>query len=66
MECGRTLGIHIARGRRQADELKKRDYIAKYIPKISEALQQILEFDDKERDRTTAQLTDILNRSRNL
>lgn len=64
MDCGRSLGQHISKHRRAADEQKKRDYIAKYIPKISEALQKILEFDDKERARTTAQLTDILNRSR--
>jgi DNA topoisomerase-6 subunit B len=66
MDVGRSLGQHISRARRQADEIKKRDYIAKYIPKISQALQGILEFDDRERDRTTSQLTDILNRSRNL
>lgn len=66
MECGRSLGQHLSKVRRTKDELKKRDYIARYIPKISEALQKILEFDDRERDRTTAQLTDVLNRSRNL
>jgi DNA topoisomerase-6 subunit B len=66
MECARSLGQHLAKTRRTADELKKRDYIARYIPKISEALQKILEFDDKERDATTARLTDVLNRSRNL
>jgi DNA topoisomerase-6 subunit B len=62
MEVGRLLGQHISKSRRVADELKKRDYIARYIPKISEALQKILEFDDKERDRTTAKLTEVLNR----
>jgi DNA topoisomerase-6 subunit B len=66
MDVGRTLGQHISKSRRVQDELKKRDYIAKYIPKISEALQEILEFDNKERDATTAKLTDILNRSRSL
>ena len=64
MDCGRALGQHLSKVRRTADEMKKRDYIARYIPKISEALQKILEFDDKERDRTTAKLTDILHRSR--
>lgn len=66
MDVGRTLKQHISKSRRVADELKKRDYIAKYIPKISEALQKILELDDKERDATTVKLTDILNRSRTL
>ncbi|MCE9637476.1 MAG: DNA topoisomerase VI subunit B [Planctomycetes bacterium] len=66
MECARSLGQHLSKTRRTAEELKKRDYIARYIPKISEALQKILEFDAAERDRTTERLTDILNRSRNL
>jgi DNA topoisomerase VI subunit B len=62
MDCGRTLGTHIRKNRRVAEEMKAREYISKYIPKISEALQKILEFDDKERDRTTAKLTEVLNR----
>jgi len=62
MDCGRSLGQHISKTRRVADEMKKREYISKYIPKISEALQKILEFDDKERDRTTSKLTEVLNR----
>ena len=66
MECARALGRHLKAERRHADALKKRDYIAKYIPKISEALQGILEYDDAERDATTAQLVEILNRSRKL
>jgi len=66
MDCGRALGRHLKAERRHADALKKRDYIAKYIPKISEALQGILEFDDRERDATTEHLVEILNRSRKL
>ncbi len=66
MDCGRALGRHIKQQRRIADAIKKRDYIARYIPKISEALQGILEFDDGERDQTTVRLTDVLNRSRKL
>ena len=66
MECGRSLGTHLSKAKRNADEMKSREYIKKYIPKISEALQKILEFDAAERDRTTAKLTDILNRSRGL
>jgi DNA topoisomerase-6 subunit B len=62
MQLGRMLKEHVSKTRRVADEMKKREYISKYIPKISEALQQILEFDDKERDRTTAKLTEVLNR----
>jgi DNA topoisomerase VI subunit B len=66
MDCGRALGRHISHERRHSDALKKRDYIAKYIPKIAEALQGILEFDDAERDATTEVLKEVLDRSRNL
>jgi DNA topoisomerase-6 subunit B len=65
-DCGRALGRHVSSEKRMRDALKKRDYIARYIPKISEALQGILEFDDAERDRTTETLKTILDRSRNL
>ena len=66
MECGRLLGAHISKTKRTADAIANRDRIAKFIPKISEALQHILEFDDAERDLTTSRLTEVLNRSRNL
>jgi DNA topoisomerase VI B subunit len=66
MDVGRALGRHVKAERRMADAIKKRDYIAKYIPKISEALQGILEFDDHERDQTTATLREVLDRSRKL
>ena len=66
MECGRALGRHLKSERRRADALKKRDYIARYIPKISLALQGILELSDAERDRTTENLVHVLDRSRNL
>ena len=42
-ECGRKLGLHIRKGIRQKQELKKRTYIEKYIPAIGEALRDILD-----------------------
>jgi len=66
MECGRALGRHLKAERRRVDALKKRDYIAKYIPKISEALQGILELSDADRDVTTERLGEVLDRSRKL
>ncbi len=65
-ECGRKLGVHIRRRRREADELKKRGYIQKYIPQVAIALQEILRFSDQERDLTVETLTDVLERSRKL
>ncbi len=66
MDCGRALGRHVKAEKRRLDAIKKRDYIAKYIPKISQALADILEFDDAERDATTVTLREILDRSRKL
>ncbi len=65
-ECGRKVASHIRRRRREADEAKKRSYIEKYIPHVAIGLQEILGFDDAERDRTVATLTDVLERSRKL
>lgn len=63
-DCGRQLGLHINRRRREQDEGKKRSYIQKYIPHIGIALQQILKLTDKEKDRTVTTLTDVLEKSR--
>lgn len=65
-DCGRRLGIHLRRRKRDADEAKKRDYITRYIPHVAAALQEILGFDDAERDRTIETLTGVLERSRKL
>lgn len=66
MEAGRLLGIFVRRRKREADELKKRAYIEKYIPTIGEALQEILHFTDARRDKTVEQLKSILERSRKM
>jgi DNA topoisomerase-6 subunit B len=65
-DCGRRVATHIRRRRREADELKKRSFIEKYIPQVAIALQQILGFDEKEKDRTIETLTDVLRRSRKM
>ena len=65
-DCGRRLGQHLRRRRREADEVKKQDYIKKYIPHVVQALQAILELSDKETQRTVVTLTEILERSRKL
>ena len=63
-ECGRKLGQHLRRKRREAEEHTKRTYIERYIPHISEALRDILSLKQKEADRVNRKLTDILHRSR--
>jgi DNA topoisomerase-6 subunit B len=65
-ECGRRVASHIRKRRREADELKKRAYIEKYIPQVAIGLQQILGLADKERDAVVTNLTDVLERSRKM
>ncbi len=63
-EAGRRVGVFVRRRRREADELKKRSYIQKYIPTIGEALQEILGFSDAKRDKTVDSLKSILEKTR--
>jgi DNA topoisomerase-6 subunit B len=65
-ECGRKIGAHISRKRRQADEMKKRSYIQMYIPQIGMALQEILKLSDREVKKTVNTLTATLERTRKL
>lgn len=66
MEVGRKLGIHIRKGRRRNDELKKRAYIDAYLPHVGIALQQILELSDAQKDETIADLRSALEKSRKI
>jgi DNA topoisomerase-6 subunit B len=65
-ECGRQMQIHLRRRARIEDELKKRSYIDKYIPHIAEALQQMLGFGEKEKERVVVKLRDTLEKSRKM
>jgi DNA topoisomerase-6 subunit B len=64
MEAGRQLGAYIRKGQRLRKEYDKRSYIEKYIPHIGIALQEILDLDTGERDKTVATLEDVLHKSR--
>ncbi len=66
MEAGRRVGIYVRKRKRQADEMKKRAYIEQYIPHIGDALQEILGFSDRKRDKTVENLKTILERTRKL
>ena len=65
-ECGRKVAMHIRKQKRQADEEKKRAYIVKYIPQVAIGLQNILHFDDKQRNKVVSNLTHVLEKSRKL
>jgi DNA topoisomerase-6 subunit B len=61
---GRRMGRFLRKAQRIAEEKKKRAYIEQYIPQVSIALQEILGLSDRQRDRNTANLKDLLERSR--
>jgi DNA topoisomerase-6 subunit B len=65
-DCGRRVATFIRKRKREADEAKKRAYIEKYIPQVAVGIQQILELSDTQRDKITANLTDVLERSRKM
>jgi DNA topoisomerase-6 subunit B len=65
-ECGRKVSHFISKRKRDADEMKKRAYIDKYIPQVAVGLQQILGLDDRKRDEVVAHLRDTLERSRRM
>ena len=65
-EAGRRLGVFVRKRRREADELKKRSYIEKYIPHIGDALQEILGQTDRKRNKNVDSLKTILERSRKM
>jgi DNA topoisomerase VI B subunit len=66
MEGGRRLQRFLRRRRRELDEVKKRDYITKYLDTIGEALQEILTLTDADRERTTDSLKVVLEQSRSM
>ncbi len=65
-ECGRRVAGHIRKGRREADELKKRAYIEKYIPQVAVGLEHILGLNERQRTKIVKNLTSVLKRTRKL
>ena len=63
-ECGRRVGEHIGRARREAEAARKKDYIAQYVGHIAEALGEILSDSDKKTTEVASNLKGMLERSR--
>ncbi|MBC8495367.1 DNA topoisomerase VI subunit B [archaeon] len=63
-EVGRNLQKYVSKKRRVKDELKKRSYIEKYIPHVSEALKEILQISDIEEQSITELLEELLEKNR--
>lgn len=63
-EIGRELGRYMAKKNRLSKELMKVDYISTYLPYVSEALQEILRLDEREKARLEKHLRVVLEKSR--
>ncbi|NJL44173.1 MAG: DNA topoisomerase VI subunit B [Nitrosarchaeum sp.] len=63
-EVGRKLSSYVRKKHKVRDELKKRSYIEKYLPHMAGALQELLGFDDKEKERVEKELERILEQKR--
>jgi len=65
-ECGRLLAKYVLKKKRVSDDLRKKSYIEKYLPYIGEALKDLINLDDKEAERTTQYLKEILEDTRKI
>jgi DNA topoisomerase-6 subunit B len=65
-ECGRRLAGHLRCETRLKEEYDKRAHIEKYLPHIGLALQEILRFDEVEREEAIERLGKVLEQRRRL
>jgi DNA topoisomerase VI subunit B len=63
-ECGRRLEAFVRKGRREAEALRKKDYIRSYLPHIGIGLREILRLKDKDEKKVLDLLTNVLEKSR--
>ncbi len=63
-EAGRVLGSYVKKKHRVNLELKKRGYIEKYIPKLAEAVKDILGDGESEKEAIETHLIDLLEKTR--
>ena len=63
-ECGRRLATFVRKRRREADELKKRDYIETYMPAIAEALKEMLGLKESKTKQVMTNLRAVLESTR--
>mgnify|MGYP006279251243 CR=1 FL=1 len=63
-ECGRKLSRYVAKKKKIQDESKKRGYIKKYIPHVSNALKSILELKEADAEEVKENLAVVLEDTR--
>ena len=64
LECARRLSVHVSRERRANEAERKADYIDTYIPFIGEALQEMLQINEKQKDAVINQLRKTLEKGK--
>jgi len=65
-ECGRRLGVHVRKRKKQADAAKKTSYITQYLPAVAEALRDLLDLSDRQTSRCVKVLGETLRKSRSM
>jgi DNA topoisomerase VI subunit B len=63
-DCGRKLGLYVRKKKRVGEELKKRGYMEKYIPHVAEALKELLDLKDDEKEKIEKDLAETLEHVR--
>jgi len=63
-ECGRKLSQYVNKKKKVADEFKKRSYIEKYIPHVSDALRELLSLKKADELKIESNLKSILEDAR--
>lgn len=63
-ECGRKLGMYMAKKRLIGDEFKKRSYIEIYIPHVADALKELIGLKEKDKEQVELNLHEILEKKR--
>ncbi|MBN2457753.1 DNA topoisomerase VI subunit B [Candidatus Woesearchaeota archaeon] len=63
-ECGRQLGSYLNKKKKVSDELKKRNYIEKYIPHVSAALREIIGLKPSDEENLNSLLKVLLEKHR--
>jgi DNA topoisomerase-6 subunit B len=64
--CARRLSEYLRQEQRLKREYERRTHIEQYLPHVGIALQEILGLSDAQRDRSVAQLDDVLQHTRKL
>lgn len=62
-ECGRRLAVFLSRRRRQAEQERKRNYMALYLPHLARGLREILGLGEREERAVVERLHRLLDRT---